>query len=83
MNEAAFREYLLQPYDPGEGKRYISSILSRCRKVEKVLGLDLEDVPDVTSLHGDVPSMSESKKTQSDIRSALNRYQDFKEKGGS
>lgn len=78
MNIEAFRQYLLEVYDPNMSEAAASSILARCGRVEKELGVDLDDMPDVTVLHDDAPQVSGSKNVQADIRSALNRYQEFK-----
>lgn len=57
-----------------------SSIIARCRRLEKALSIELDSVPDVEALCDAVSKVSGLKNVQSDLRSALRRYHDFKAK---
>jgi hypothetical protein len=78
MKKTAFREYLTTTYDKDMGTAHAIAIVSRCRRVENELGVDLDKVADAGALGDDLDQDLFSKAVRADLRSALNRYQEFK-----
>jgi len=78
MNSDGFREFLLNVHDPDMSEMTASSIIARCRRLERALSIELDNVPDVQALCSAVSKVSGLKNVQSDLRSALRRYHDFK-----
>ena len=80
MQEAAFREYLDQHFEQGYNQKYRSDILSRCKRVEDVLAIDLHDFDDYEELRDDIYTVAHDKNGRNSLLSAVKRYFDFKSK---
>lgn len=78
MDTHAFQVYLTNEYKKGISPRYVSAIISRCGRVEQVFDVDLADVNDFRRLQDLAGSITTSVSERDSIRSALNRYAEFK-----
>ena len=78
MQEAAFRDHLDQHFEEGYNHRYRSDILSRCKRVEDILAIDLDDFADCEELRDDICIITPDPNGQNSLLSAVKRYFDFK-----
>lgn len=79
MKTEAFKAYLLHRYPEPKSKDYRGDIISRCRRIENELGIDLDDYdPDsIQSHHETARGLAKSAPAGSHLVAALNRYGDF------
>lgn len=78
MREAEFRNFLQHDYKKDISPMYLSEIVSRCNRVEGALGINLDEVKDMEALRERVTEITGSPSEAYSIRSALNRYGEFK-----
>ena len=78
MRQAEFRHFLQHDYKQDISPMYLSEIISRCNRVESSLSVNLDQVNDPETLFNDVNQITCSASEARSIRSALNRYTEFK-----
>lgn len=78
MKDEAFKDYLLNSYPKDLSAKYVRDCLSNCRRVERDLEIDLDQVNDLSSFFLVIDQRSYSEHVKASLRRALNRYQDFK-----
>lgn len=78
MNEGGLRNYLENEYLGSLGPRSIDDVVSRCRRIEKSLGVDLDEEHDPELLLPRVDEISQDRFVVRDLRTALYRYAEFR-----
>lgn len=78
MQEAAFRDHLDHHFQVGYNHNYRSDILSRCKRVEDVLAINLDDFGDCEELRDGICTITSDRNGQNSLLSAVKRYFDFK-----
>ena len=79
MNEASFRKFLETDYQGKLGQRSIGDLISRCKRIEKSLDIDLDQGFDCDMMTGLLQTISSNTLVVLNLRNALARYQDFKQ----
>ncbi|MBB6193927.1 hypothetical protein FHS51_004186 [Sphingobium wenxiniae] len=77
MDDEGFRHYLENDYSGSLGARAVGDVISRCRRIEAVLKVNLAHVTDIEEIVPRLGEIVDDPNSSKALRNALYRYRDY------